>query len=113
MQPRACEAAIAAMAANQQSQFWTFHNSLFASDLSASNEILKSSARLSNLDLSIWGKDLQSDEIWEQLKTDISLGYEVGVIGTPTVFLNGRKVEDFQLPVIQFLINKELKAIRN
>ena len=84
---------------------------MFASDLSAANDFLLSNAQEVGLDIPTWQQALLSEETFKQVLADVQLGYEVNVVGTPTVFLNGKFVEEFQLPVLEFLINNELKAL--
>lgn len=111
MQPKACDAAYAAFCAHQQGSFWAFHDELFASDLSASEEILEKAANLTNLDITKWQLDRQTTQAPTQVVLDIKTAYELEVSGTPTVFLNGRLVKESNLSTLEFLITKELETL--
>lgn len=113
MQPRACDAAFAAIAASQQGAFWTYHDHLFSSDLSADEELLENTAKISGLDLARWQEDRHSVQTQNRVKSDIALAYQLEVSGTPTVFLNGRLVENAQLPILEFLIQKEMEILES
>lgn len=113
MQPRACWAAFAAIAAHQQNNFWNYHDQLFQSDLEFDEKTLKSIAQKSGLNIEKWESDRQSDAVKENLSDDIKIANELGINATPTVFINGRRVSSFQENVLDFLIQNELNKGSN
>jgi len=46
------------------------------------------------LDLEQWEQTRQSPEVRLKVQDDVRLGLQLGIIGTPTVFLNGRIIAD-------------------
>jgi protein-disulfide isomerase/uncharacterized membrane protein len=110
LQPRACEAAWAAEAARRQGAFWPYEDALFATDLSASEATLRSGAAKAGLDRDRWEADRKSAETRRRIHSDIVQGIRLGVMETPAVFLNGRRVPDLRLPALTFLIQHELET---
>lgn len=108
MQPEACSAAFAALAAQNQNQFWNYHDQLFRTNLDEDKKILTSIAKNSGLNIEKWESDRQSVAVKEQLLEDIKIANELGINATPTVFINGRRVNSFQESVLTFLIQNEL-----
>lgn len=108
MQPRACWAAFAAIAAHRQNNFWNYHDQLFQSDLEFDEKTLKSLAQKTGFNIEKWESDRQSDAVKENLSDDIKIANELGINATPTVFINGRRVNSFQENVLDFLIQNEL-----
>jgi protein-disulfide isomerase len=109
MQPRACAAAWAAEAANRQKAFWRFHDGLFADSLDDSEEMLRATARGAGVDLERWDKERTSAAVQLKIASDVLVASRLGVGGTPTVFLNNRKVKNPSLPVLETLIAAELR----
>lgn len=108
MQPQACQAALAAIAANQQNKFWAYHDKLFDSELKDDERTLSQIATSIDLDMTSWNRDRSSEATLDQLKEDINLGNSLGLNATPTVFINGRKAENIQEAALLFLIQHEL-----
>jgi protein-disulfide isomerase len=108
LQPRSCAAAAAAEAANRQQTFWPYHDALFASPPTGSEELLADLAGSLRLDLLRWDSDRHSDIVQNRIVADIELGRRLGVDGTPAVFLNGRRVRVFSLPVLKMLVRQQI-----
>jgi protein-disulfide isomerase/uncharacterized membrane protein len=111
MQPGSCGAAYAALAAHRQNRFWPYHDQVFASTLDSAGKTLIAIAKTSGLTMGQWESDRQSEEVKQQVAQDVQLAYELGVEGTPTVFINGRRVSNFQESVLTFLIKNELATL--
>ncbi len=105
--PRACEAARAAEAARRQGKFWPFHDGLYASELDASEATLQQIAQEAGLNLKRFEADRRAPTTMAKVKSDIELGSRLGVNGTPTVFLNGRRVKHRSPRALQVLIGQE------
>jgi protein-disulfide isomerase len=108
MQPQACDAALAAVAAQRQNNFWNFHNLLFQSNLEADEKTLVEAAKNSGLDMAKWSTDKQSEAAKISVAEDVNIAYQLGINATPTVFLNGRMVSSFDESVLKVLIQNEL-----
>jgi protein-disulfide isomerase len=83
-------AARASLAAHNQGKFWLMHDLLFANSNKLSRENILSWARQINLDMPKFTKDLDSKETEALVERDIKEADDIGVLGTPTVFVNGR-----------------------
>jgi protein-disulfide isomerase len=110
MQPRACAAAYAAEAARRQNAFWPFHDRLFASSLLASEDILQNAARTSGLDVAKWDLDRNSSDVRLKVMADAAFGKLLGIEGTPSIFINGRKAVTPNRLLLSVLITREIRA---
>jgi protein-disulfide isomerase len=54
---------------------------------------------------------MKNPKILAKIQQDILDGRQAGVTGTPTVFVNGRRLRDWSLNGLQMLIDKELKKM--
>jgi protein-disulfide isomerase len=81
-------AAVAAEAADQQSQFWSMHQMLFENSESLSLENLLELADSLNLDILRFQNDLKRTDLVERVSHDFNGGLRSGVNGTPTIYLN-------------------------
>jgi protein-disulfide isomerase len=113
MQPRSCAAAWAAEAAHRQQAFWPYHDGLFASDLLAEEKKLHRLAGQVGLDEERFQNDRNSGEVHAKVRSDIQLGHRLGVDGTPAIFINGRRVHEFNLAVLEAVITHEWQSQHN
>lgn len=97
----------AALAAGEQGKFWEFHDKLFAAQ-KLSNELIDATAQELGLDVAKFKKDMNSPKIRMLLNKDIADAQKIGVTGTPTVFINGRKLQQRSMAGFQKLIDEEL-----
>jgi len=109
-QPRACEAARAAVAAQAQGQFWPLHDALLQGGWSAA-ESLTPVAQAAGLDAARFEADRASAATAAKVQADIKLGRQLGVAETPAVFLNGRRMWEFSPATLRLLISHELGAM--
>ena len=61
------------------------------------------------LDMEKFAKDMQSPTIKSLIARDLSNGRQIGVRGTPTIFINGKSLKNRSLPEIYQVIKAELK----
>jgi protein-disulfide isomerase len=54
-------------------------------------------------------KRMNSPEVLNQIQKDIDDGKKAGVRGTPTIFINGRLLQDRSLNGFKTIIDNELK----
>lgn len=91
------QAANASMCANEQGKFWEMHSILYA-NLGGENQGAFSDRRLQamaesiGLDMSEFNSCFSANEYEAEIQADFDLGQEMGVSGTPTVFVNGTQV---------------------
>ncbi len=91
--PQAKPAAKAALAAGEQGKYAEMADALLANNQNLGEELFKKLAKDIGLNVDKFWKDYQGkDAQWEKyIQDDIDLGNQVGVRGTPTFYINGRK----------------------
>jgi protein-disulfide isomerase len=90
--PYAMGAAKAALAAQRQGKFWEMHDQLFANNKALQPEKLKEYAQSIGLDMAKFEQDLNSPEVQKQIEEDMRLAQQTDVAGTPSLFINGKRV---------------------
>lgn len=106
--PYAQSAAMAALAAGRQGKFWEFHSRLLENYNQMSEEKIDQIAKELGLDMATFTKDRERPESRALIQADIENGKAVGVSGTPSVFLNGKRVANRNLGRLPELIVREL-----
>ena len=91
------QAANASMCAVEQGLFWEYHDILFANwngeNTGAFNDRrLVAFAEALNLDMDLFNGCFQENRYRDEIQADFDLGNEMGVSGTPSVFVNGEHV---------------------
>lgn len=97
----------AAMAAEMQGKFWEFHDRLFEAK-GLSNELIDKTAVELGLDMDKFKKDINSPVVLQKINKDMQDAKNAGVTGTPTVFINGRRLSERSLQGFQKIIDEEL-----
>lgn len=107
MHPRACAAAAASICAEQQDKFWEMHDVLFFNSARLSNrEILSYAAEL-GIDMKQYRTCLNDPATGERILADARLGTSLGVKGTPTFFVNGRRLSGAQpVEVLEAVVDR-------
>jgi len=115
--PRAQIAAEVAQCAGDQGQYWPMHDVLFADQdgwRSAANPFERFAQYASQLGLEIepFLNCLKSGKFSEEVQSDLEAGIALGITGTPTFIINGKKVSG-ALPYAMFqsLLERELFAL--
>jgi protein-disulfide isomerase len=93
MHPHGEIAARAAIAAQAQGKFWEMHRQLFASGGRLEESDLRGYAKAAGLDLDQFAVDMHSAETTAHIATDRKLADDLGVKGTPAIFINGREFD--------------------
>ncbi len=106
--PNARQASIAVIAAHKQGKFWEFHSQVFANQTALSTTKLDEIAESFDLDMTQFKKDLLSHDVLSMIVRDVREGQKIGVKGTPTLFLNGKRVNDRTFKNLDKLIQREL-----
>jgi protein-disulfide isomerase len=102
-------AALAAIAAGKQGKFWSFQQLAFDHMPQLDEAHFMSWAKDLGLNLAEFESDRRSPAAEAQLAADEALSAAVGVTGTPTFFVNGRRVVGAQpVAVFKALIDDEL-----
>ncbi len=99
--PQAQIAAEASMAAHEQGKFWEYHDKLFANAKALMRTDLERYAQELGLDMAKFKAALDTGKYKAVVQADAAEGARVGANGTPTFFINGRKLVGAQ-PVDAF-----------
>jgi len=109
-------AAEASECANEQGMFWQYHDTLFANQRGENqgafrDAALKAFAAELGLDQAAFNECLDSGRYRDLVQAELNEGRSRGVQATPTIFINGRKIEG-ALPFAEFqaVIEAELSS---
>jgi protein-disulfide isomerase len=108
----AMKAAAAALAAESRGKFWEFHDLLFQNYNQLNDERIRSIALGLGFDVQEFELKMNDPRILSRIRQDISDGSQAGVRGTPTIFVNGRRLGDSSLKGFQTAIDDELRKLR-
>jgi len=103
------KAAQAALAAKVQGKFWEYHHKLYQNYKSINDAKIQDIAIELNLDMEKFNKDMNSKAIQYIINRDVQNGRKIGVRGTPTVYINGKRLNDRKLSGFAKMIEAELK----
>jgi len=102
------KASIASLAAKQQGKFWEFHTELFKNYSQLSDAKFDEIALSLGLNMEQFKEDLQNPALAALVQRDLQSGVEVGVRGTPSIFVNGRLLKQRSLDGFKQIIDAEL-----
>jgi len=102
-------AAKAALAANMQGKFWEFHEDLFEHSQDLSDALIRDIANSLGLDMERFEKDRNSVAVSNLIQKNLMTGGEIGINGTPIVFINGKLVRRLGLADMSEMIAEALK----
>ena len=105
------KAATAALAAESQGKFWEFHDLLFKNYNKLNDKKIREIALELGLDQTEFKKKMKDPKITAIIRQDVREGAHAGVRGTPTIFINGRRLNDRSLKGFKAAIDKELQKI--
>ncbi len=97
--PAAMPAAVASAAAQEQGRFWELHDVLFQQGQSLAADRFEDYAKQAGLDIARFRQDLvdKHAEYERRVQQDYRHGLEADVRGTPTVYINGKKLREASL----------------
>jgi protein-disulfide isomerase len=101
-------AARAALAAGMQGKFWEMEHLLFERQLHLEDGDLVRYAQMLKLDVPKWKADMGSPQVKERIAHDHSLGEELKLKGTPTIYVNGRELDIEQDESLEQRVASEL-----
>ena len=107
--PESLAAANASMCASEQDRFWDYHDALFANQLgenvgSFSAERLDKIAENLDLDLTSFQSCVDETRYQDLIDADTTLGRSYGIVGTPSVVVNGFLLSDPTFQAIQIAV---------
>ncbi|MEJ7734571.1 MAG: thioredoxin domain-containing protein [Polyangiaceae bacterium] len=111
MHERAPQLARAALAANEQGRFWELHDLLFEGARTHQKVDVEKAAEQIGLDVRRFRSDLADPRLADRVEADNAEAARLDVRGTPTFFVNGRRVTGAQpVTVFRELIDEELRT---
>lgn len=91
--PLAFNAAHAARCADEQDAFWQYHDSLFLNQEDYSDaSFFTTLASTLRLDTAQFASCMESQRYYEEILDSTRIANELGVVGTPTFFVNGHRL---------------------
>ena len=104
------KAAEAAEAAREQGKYWEYTSLLFQNQSALQVDKLKEYATRVGLDRVKFDAALDSGKFADSVHRDLHDGDRAGVAGTPTIFLNGRRVTDISYEGLKAAVEAALGA---
>ena len=101
----------AALAAHAQGKFWEMHDKLFENFRNLNRESIEGFAQEIGLNMEKFKAALDGDEHEKTIESDMALGKEIGVSGTPTMIVGTKRVSNpTDYDAVAKLIDAELAA---
>jgi protein-disulfide isomerase/uncharacterized membrane protein len=107
--PGACLLAEGAACAHEQNRFWGFHDAAFEFKGKISRSVVMNIASHVGMDLRAFEACLDSGRGLRVVSEDIQTAAKLGVSGTPTLFINGRRLGGVPK---SWMLNEILKSIK-
>jgi protein-disulfide isomerase len=107
------QAAAASLAAHAQGKFWELHDKLFQNFTAINEENIRRWAEEVGMDMSRFEREMQMGAYEAAVQKDMADGAAAKVLGTPTVFVNGKRIRDKSFETFKTRIQEELAAIRS
>jgi len=105
----AMNASKAAIAANKQGKYWEMHEELFKISKNLSLDEIKKVAEKLGLDMKKFEADMNSPETEKILQDDLATARATDVSGTPSFFINGKRVTNRSFEGMKAMVEEELK----
>ena len=106
------KAALATLAARKQGKFWEMHDKIFENQTALADaqgkDRFSEFAKQIGLNVTLFEKTLNDPALDQIIVKDLKDGAEAQVTGTPTLYVNGKKINDRSLPGFKKLIDAEL-----
>ena len=104
------KAAEAAEAAREQGKYWEYATVLFRNQSALGVDKLRQYASELGLDRKRFDASLDSGKFAEKVQRDIIDGRKLGINGTPTLYLNGKRVSDNSFESLKSAVEAALKT---
>ena len=105
------KAAIAALAAESEGKFWEFHDELYKNYNKLSDQKIREIALGLGFNQAEFEKKMNDPKITATIRQDLQDAAQAGVRGTPTIFINGRRLKNRSPQGFQAAIDKELQRL--
>ena len=103
------QASIAALAAGEQKKYWEYHEKIFQNMSTLNTEKFLEIAKDLGLDMDSFKKSLSDPKHEQHIQKDIQEAMNAGLQGTPTIYVNGRVLNNRTLEGFKFMIDDLLK----
>jgi protein-disulfide isomerase len=91
---RSVAAAVASLAAHKQGKFWPFHDLCYKDPQHLSDsDIVEKAQEAGVADIGAFKADIKSKSLLKAVEDDKLEGLKLGVKGTPTIYIDGKKYE--------------------
>lgn len=113
MHPIACYLSKAGLCAEKEGEFWKYHDELFRNQKNLSKKLAPQIAEDEfGWDSKKFQNCINSADIDNQLKAEISSGLQLKIKGTPSLYLNGRKIHDWRnKEFLRTLVKMEIQRL--
>ncbi len=108
----AMNASKAALAAGRQGKFWELHETLFKNNRALAVDDLKKYAAGLGLDAAKFEADMNSPETAKLIAEEMAQAQAADVTGTPTLFINGKRVMNRTLEGMKAMVDEEVKKAK-
>ncbi|MEK7584260.1 MAG: DsbA family protein [Patescibacteria group bacterium] len=110
--PDAQAAAEAGQCAFEQGKFWEFHDRLFANQDRLTEAFFRTAARDVGMNVAQFNECFATGVYRQDIANDVELGRVLGVIGTPTFFINGEFIAQGYGDNLPKLFDEAIEFIR-
>ena len=107
--PQAMPASKAVIAARNQGKFWPMHDELFKISKTLSAAEIRKKAEAIGLDLKKFDADMAAPETEKLVREELAIGRSADVSGTPTLFINGKRVTNRSVDGMKAMVDEALK----
>ena len=101
------------MAAGAQGKFWEFHDELYKNYKKLKEKKIKEIAGMLQLNEAEFRDQQNNPEITAHIREDYEEGIKLGIRGIPTVFINGKKMRDRSMNILEAEIEKALAKVKS
>jgi len=108
--PNALPASKAALAAGKQGKYWEMHDLLFKNQRELGPDKYKEFAKQIGVDVPRWEKDMEAADVQDQINRETQEARSADVTGTPTIFVNGKRVMNRSVDGFKQMIDEVLKG---
>ena len=105
-------AAEAGQCAYEQGKFWEFHDALFENQERLSEAFYRTVAKEVGMNITQFNECEKSGKYRKQVNEDAQLGRTLGVVGTPTFFVNGELFAQGYSPELNQSFEKAIEFIK-
>ncbi len=106
---QAMPAAKAAIAAGKQGKFWEMHDKIFSDYRNMNQTLFEKWAGEIGIDVEQFKSDMESPQTTALITEEMKQAQKVGVRGTPTFFINGKKPSGRSFELYKQIIDGILK----